>query len=442
MTPDHDALAEARARLEEGDPAESFATMRRLLRFSAGTPTRDEFVERFSLFARLARAITGDAFGARIEAAAARPDDAQTLFNAAYAAYEEGLHDVAATMLLRADALAPGQVAIVAELSSNLERCMAYGFAARAIERSGLAARSPLCAALLGFHLLMTGDRDGARAHLPPRREGFDAATASARASLAAMIARADAIHEALPLDGDALTGLHGAINASVLLHESPLGADAGMNGRYAYATDSAGLMHEGLERLSALLAVEGIEVARVVAAPDRASRVLALAAGAMLSLPVAVWTPGERPEGLFVCWDLDKVGDAAFLGALRHHAPGQVLFAHASRWVDPFPYAPDVTTLLHQSCQHPYTGGALRVDPVSFAVVRAAPDARDEAALAAEIVAARPGDPSRRSHDAPLAVARATRALAEADQLGLRRASGARARQRVGGPVMSNRFA
>lgn len=67
----------------------------------------------------------------------------------------------------------------------------------------------------------------------------------------------------------------------------------------------------------------------------------------------------------------------------LRQHRAGEVLFAHASGWVDPFPFAPDVTTLLGHSITHPYLGGALRVDPESKQVVRAGPDTLDDAVLA-----------------------------------------------------------
>jgi hypothetical protein len=317
---------------------------------------------------------------------------------------------------------------------------MAYDVAYLALASSGLAEREPLCAYLLGFNALMCGDRDTTRATLP-RIHGDDATMTTIRDSLAGMLARADAIDPHVPLDDHELTGWHAAINGTLLLHESPHGIDAGMNGRYAYVGDSPGLMREGIERLTALLAHQSIRPSRVVSAPDRASRVLGLAVAKSLALPHTPWRDGDAGDGLVCCWDLDAVGDAKFLQAMRHHAAGKILFAHVSNWVNPFPFAPDVTTLLAQQCTNAYTGGAMRFDPQSPQVVQAEPDARDDETLANEILAAAITDASHRTMDPCLAVASACRSLAESARLGLHRTSGHRARQRAGGPVPSNWF-
>jgi hypothetical protein len=213
------------------------------------------------------------------------------------------------------------------------------------------------------------------------------------------------------------------------------------MNGRYAYVGDSPGLMREGIERLATLLEREAIRPARVVSAPDRASGVLGLAVSKSLRVAHAPWREGESGDGLFCCWDLDAVGDAKFLRAMRQHASGRILFAHVSRWVEPFPFAPDVTTILAQQCTHPYTGGAMRFDPASEKVTQAEPDARSDDELAKEIGGASITDPSHRTLDACLSVASACRTLAESARLGLHRTQGHRARQRAGGPVRSNWF-
>jgi hypothetical protein len=393
-----------------------------------------------ALFANVARAIVGDELASRLDAVAQEPDHPQRLYDAAYALYEEKLHDIAAGLLLRANDLVPGQAGILTELSANLEATLRYDLAADILARSGLLGNEPFCTYLHGFNALMSGDLATART----RMEQIDESTprfAFMAASLRGLVARADAIGGAMRLDRSELTGWHAAINGTLLLHESPFGFDEGMRGRYAYMSDSAGLMHEGVERLGALLAAAGARPSRVIAAPDRASHILALAAGRMLGLPVVGWSASDAGAGLVCCWDLDKVDDADFRTESGAHAPGRILFAHASRWIDPFPYAPDVTTVLYQQCAGAYTGGAMRVNPETRKVEIAEADPRPDAELAAEIATATPHDPSRRPLDAALSVVRATRELPHDAQIGLRRTHGRRLRQQAGGPVMSSYF-
>lgn len=134
--------------------------------------------------------------------------------------------------------------------------------------------------------------------------------------------------------------------------------------------------------------------------------------------------------------WDLDKVHDADFRHVHRGSRSRRILFVHASQWTDPFPVAPDVTTVLYQQCGSRYDGGAMRVNPKTQELERMAPDPRPEGELAAEIVAAVPEDVSRRPMDVVLQVLRATKALPADAQLGLRRIHGWRRQQWAGGPV------
>jgi len=133
-------------------------------------------------------------------------------------------------------------------------------------------------------------------------------------------------------------------------------------------------------------------------------------------------------------------VGDQAFLKAYREHRPGDILFSHVSQWVDPFPYAPDITTVLIQSVTHPYTGGALVAGP-DGATSRAAPDSRSDAELAVEISSCREQAESQTDVDLPLAIVRALASVPAEQGLGLFRTAGARTRQRAGSPVQSARF-
>lgn len=417
--------------LAAGDAREAFQTLRPVLSWP-GDPVRDEasFRTALAVFARVVAAMAGDEVGAPVSAAAAAPDDTRALYDAAYVLYEQGLQPIAATLLDRANRLAPGELAIVTELCACLEPMLAYGAAARVVDASRLAEQDPFAAYLSGFNWLMTGDVERARLRVRQLAPAVGEPIGTMREALAGMVARADAVVAAgIPLDDRALTAWQAVIDGTVLLHESPHGHDDPMHGRYAYVSDSPGLMREGIERVGRLLGDPRIE--RVVAAPDRASGIVAAAAARHLGLPWVRWDGEASPVGLVAVWSMDAVDDPVFLQALRTRVPGQVLFVHTSSWVEPFPYAPDVTTHLHQLVTNPYTGGALRV--VDGATVAAEPDPRDEEALATEIVGAPITDGSVSTMEQVLAVARAIG--------GVGRGTGHRLRQRAGSPVTSSRF-
>ncbi|MDO9017618.1 MAG: hypothetical protein Q8S73_36595 [Deltaproteobacteria bacterium] len=437
-----ETLTEARRLLDSGDAMGAFRHLRPALAYPA--PTLHEgvdFARAVGLFADVAGAIAGPELAATVAAASTRPDDVNALYDAAYALYESGLHDVAATHLDRANRLAPRQVALLSELVANLEALLRYGDAARVLDASGIVDQAPLLTYLAGYSAMMLGDLDAARRRVGQLRDA-PPDVAFMRDALHGMLLRADALTAAgVALGPRSLTAWHAVINGTVLLHESPYGYDEGMSGRYAFVSDSPGLMREGVERLCAWLTAVGRRPSRVVAAPDRSSRILALATARRLQVPVVVWSPGEASDGLVVAWDLDAVGDPGFLQALHEHAPDQVLFAHASAWVAPFAYAPDVTTLLYQTITHPYAGGALRVDPATGQVGPVAADERDIAALADEVLRDDAGEASRTPLDDALAITHALAGLPAEHRLGFRRESGARRRQRAGSPVQSSRF-
>lgn len=437
-------LAEARSKLAAGDAQAAFLALKPPLSYPAASlDDTARFQRALGAFAGVARAIAGPALGDLADAVAARPDDPQALYDLAYQLYEQGLHGIAATLLARANRLAPGEPGIVTELCACLEATMQYGLAALTVDTSGLAEHDPVCAYLSGFDWLMSGDLDIPRKRLAQLASVTTGPVPEMRDALIGMVARADAIRAAgVALDDRALTAWQAVIDGTVLLHESPHGHDEPMHGRYAFVNDAPSRMREGLERLSSVLSACERTPARVVSAPDRASRILAIAAARMLGLPLVPFRATEPTSGLVVAWSMEAVEDAAFHKACFEHAPGQILFVHASSWVEPFPYAPDVTTLLHQVVRHPYTGGAPRLDPETRQVAPAPPDPRSDEACADEILRAEPSDPSVSDLALVRAVAHALGALPEAQRGGLHRSSGRRHRQRAGSPVPSNRFA
>jgi hypothetical protein len=396
------------------------------------------FREAFTLFAEITRLFAGDELAALVSAVASQPDDVQALYDAGYQLYEQRLWPVAATLFGRANGLLPGQAAIVGELAASLEGMMAYGHAAMALDASGLPEHDAMLAYLSGYNWMMVGDLERPRQRLQQLEGVTQQPIPHVREALAGMLARADVLRGAgIALDDRALTAWQAAISGSLLTHESPYGHDGPMFGRYAYVQDSPGLMREGIERLVRLLELAQRPMSRVVAAPSLESRPLARAVALRMGLPYAEWD--GQPSGLMVAWSMDGLGDVEFLKAMREHGPDQVLFVHTSSWVEPFPYSPDVTTLLHQHVTHPYTGGALRV--VDGQTVQAEPDVRPVEELAQEILSAELGEGSKSSIEHVLAVARAVLSLPEPRRAGLGRTHGPRHHQRAGSPVPSNRF-
>ncbi len=428
-------LAEARASLAGGDATAAWRTVRGVFAHPAVLSDVD-LAASLAVFADVARRIAGDDFADKIAALAKKLDDVELLYAVGYDAYEHQIFDVAATVLLRANRLQPGSARIVSEAAGALENMLRYDEAATLLDASGLAEREPICIYLHGYCSLMTGRRDPAAAAVDRLNGVSTEPFVGMRRLLAAMVARTDAL--ASQLDDAALTAWHMALNGTLLLHESPHGYPTPMRGRCALIGDSAGLMRQGLTRLRDVV---DVVPARIVHGPDRASRILGLAAAQLFDRPAAPWCAGTSLDNaLVVVWTLDAAGDASFTSALSAHEPGQLLYAHGSDWVNPFPFAPDVTTVLYQTMMHPWTGGALIFDEKT-GTRSAEPDTRSDEVLAAAIVAGAESDDSMSKLELVRSVRDAVRGLRDEDAAGMFRTSGLRARQRAGSVVPSARF-
>jgi hypothetical protein len=159
-----------------------------------------------------------------------------------------------------------------------------------------------------------------------------------------------------------------------------------------------------------------------------------------MLGVPRVAWDQrGSKLPCLVAAYDLDALDDVELAKALRDHAPGQLLWAHASCWTNPFPFSPDLTTFLYQTNAAPWAEGRLQLDnaPAGQAL------RRDEAPSRS-----RPADRGRPAPSDSLADAgaleallRAAAALAGPHAAGFARSSGQRLRQRAGSPVPSAFF-
>jgi hypothetical protein len=88
---------------------------------------------------------------------------------------------------------------------------------------------------------------------------------------------------------------------------------------------------------------------------PDRASRIIGTAAGAVLGLPVTDFVASRPGAGaLVVAYDLGAT-DPAAATALRRRVPGQVLFERATCWTGPPGVTADVCGLLGQVVVPPW---------------------------------------------------------------------------------------
>lgn len=440
MVSEPDRVAEARLALRAGDKESAFRAITAALQHPHSLED-SRLSGAFQLYAEISKYFADPATAEKLRAAAEGFVDVGALYQAAQALFLQHQFGVAATLLHRAHRLQAGQPAIVAELVANLHALLRYREAQALLASSGLCEGDPLLSYLLGFSALMSGDLAAARAAMPALA-ALSGPSAAAREALAGMLARADALlAERVDLGDHALTAWHAVIQGTVLTHESPHGYGTPMRGRYAFVQDSPDLMRQGIERLRRLLERAELRPTRVVAAPDRASLILALAASQALELPVVPWAPGQEQSGLVTAWSLSAITELSFLEALAEHHPEQILFSHASSWTDPFSFAPEVTTLLYQEITNPFVGGALSVDPETKQIQVAPPRTEDDGALAEEILAAPIRDPSVTTLAHVYSVLDPLLKLPPEQRVGLGRRGGRRFLAHRGSPVESNRF-
>ena len=251
--------------------------------------------------------------------------------------------------------------------------------------------------------------------------------------TIAAIVARADRVAGACPLDARDLRGWHYVLTGGLLLHQSPYGFDQPMHGRYAWIADSLARIATGLDRLTRLVCDRGVPC--VYAPPGRGHEILARAAAAKLELPLAPWPAvGVPAPGLVVMYDLADLS-ATDVQRLVQRRPDQIVFAHASPWTHDSPVAPDVTTLLYQTLVPPW-GASTVIDPETRQVSTSAADERPVELVAADLLSSTGLDDEELSADEPERWASLV-ARAWPPPPG-----GPRSRLWAGGPVPSNRFA
>ena len=227
-------------------------------------------------------------------------------------------------------------------------------------------------------------------------------------------------------------------MTGSVLLHLSPYGLEEPMFGRYAFVQDQVALMHEAIIKVKTILESLGRPPERIFFTPGRESQALALATARILQVDAQPWPAGgTNLAGLIVADDLAAV-PVEVLKTLRDHRAGQVLWSHATSWIDEGPFAADLVTFLYQTRIGPWTEGRLHSDPATRETTRlpAAPGTPHE--LADQILAA----PPESAPDEPLlTLAQKAARITNPTAGGTWRTTGTRRRQRTDSPVQSARF-
>ncbi|MBP1818277.1 hypothetical protein [Mycobacterium sp. OAE908] len=365
-------------------------------------------------------------------AALAHEQGPQQLYRFGYTCIERGIPFLAIPPLRRALEIMPGEPLLLMELVSALERENRHAEAVTVLAPHVDSLDPWPARYLLAYNALLAGDLGQAEAEAQ-RLPVPDGDWMPARDRLARMIARAHAARAVTPLDGRDLRGWHFALNGGLLITISPYGFNDGMNGRFAYFSDTFAMCRLSLDRLGLILTAAGRRPASVGLLPDRSSQILGLAAAGLFGLPAEPFVPG-RPDALVVAYDLNETDT----GGLRERADGQVLFEHASCWTDPPAVGGDVTGFLHQIATSPW-GERLSASPAGEPQTLP-PDERGIEELAAEIVRAAPESLDRAEDGVPGDPDEALVGLAQAVRSHW--LTGPRDAARSPGPVPSSRFA
>lgn len=434
------------------EPRKAFGIFRWVLRHPGAPELKDRarWTEAWEVFARIAAANSDEQLAALVRKTAVDPDDVQALYDLGYQLIERSLHDLAATVLVRAHARVPDHVGLLQELVSALEGMEAHAEAVRLLEAAPeLVEEHAMLRYLLAFNALMTGDLETPR-RLLPRLEVLCRPSPGAPAEEAEFLevivtrireflARADALRGVTPLDSRDLRGWHFVVTGGVLLHLSPYGFDEGMNGRYAYLQDSERGCLEAIRRVEAVLAHAGRSPSRVLILPDRNSAILGHATARLLGVPaVPLPEDGDAP-GLVVAYDLHQL-EPELLARLRPHRPGQVLWSHALLWTEPSPFVPDLNTFLYQVNMSPW-GQRLRVSPDTGKAEQVPPEEGSVESLAERLASAKLEADALEDLPGLLKLVEAMAPLRGSAAGGLFREDGPRRRHFTDSPVKSSRF-
>lgn len=423
--------------IADGRDQEGLSALIEALRWPAKDVSDDDLSDALKLLGTVAGHLGADDLAARAKNASVfrAPGALQALALELYRARSPSL---AATILDRARAAAPNDERILLDLAQALEADFQSAAAIEVLDSAPDAVKKTFMVRWLrAYHGLISGDVELPRRELRELSALPDTRPELVR-TLESMVLRAGALAKVTPLDVADLRGWQAVMDGSLLLHVSPHGPDV-MRGRYGFLQDSEALCAEGIARLLAVLEGVGERPQRVVLLPERSSEILGRAIAERLGVAAEEWSDGDTRPGLFPAYDLDQLPpNVSHL--LAEHRPGQILFAHATCWTDPFPFAADLTTFQHQHVRAPWDA-QLELDAESREVIESEPSDEPVPELAKKILAEQVTLESLGDVAQVVSLALALRSLGKEDTAGLFRDSGRRRRQRYGSPVKSARF-
>ena len=429
--------------LKNSDVDAAYKVIRNILDYPGPKDNEIIWKDAFKLFEKIVLEISGRELRDLVRLIVENPNDVKNLYDLAYKLYEQGAHGIAATLLNRANYVEPENFDIVTELAVNLEVLMFNDEACKVLsEATTLLNNNDFCRYLVAFNSLMTGNLDEPYQMLPSIEYSDDNEVKAMGLRLKGMLNRAAILKKNRPLDNMDLRGWHMVLNGSFLLHISPFGLEEGMNGRYAYISDSFTLCQQGINRVKEVLKKASIVVPEIFALPDRSSQILATATSLIFECPLEDWKEENMTKpGLIVAYDLDSIDSADILKQIAEHRSGQILWAHASCWTNPFPFSPDITTYLYQHSASPWSGGRMVFDKKSKNVKYDTPDDSSEKEIAEKIIHAEKEDDYLDDLDDLLSIIKTLKELKGEDKPGIFKTTGKRIHQRIGSPVPSNRF-
>lgn len=428
--------------LEKKNLQDAYSNIREILEYPGYFYLEDIWDDVILLFDRLISEMIGDEWGDLVKSVIDSPNDVDALYDLAYNLYEEGAHSIAATFLMRANKIKPLDEKIISELVINLEFMMLNEEVCSILSNAKeLLNSSELCRYLLGFNRMMTGNIEEAKKILSTILDSNDEDIQNMAHSLEGMINRALIVKKNRVLNNNDLRGWHMVLNGSILLHLSPYGLDDGMNGRYAYISDSYSLCRHGIEKLKVVLEAIKINPPCILSLPDRSSRILAIATAQILEKPLKNWDEIDlNTKGLIIAYDLNEINSNELIIEIADHRPGQILWAHASCWTYPFPFTPDITTFLYQQNTSPW-GAQMVYNKDTKRVQISEIDKSEIEDLAFQIINAEKNENYLDDVDDIIALIPPLKLLDEKSKPGIFRTSGRRLHERIGSPVMGNRF-
>ncbi len=383
-------LTEANEHFNNGNYGEAWSRLNMLIRFPSSEQwvTDDNWTGIFLLFNQLVGVQPGfEKLQTAASAAAFGMTDINILYSFGYELIEVQMNEAAATVLSRANRLAPNTPGIISELATALESSGMCAQAAELLEGARANGISDFFLTyLLGFTSFMSGNVERTRALSRELGEATDENSVVMTARINGLLKRHDSVAQASPMDSEDLRGWHYAACGSLLTHYSPHGPEV-MRGRYAMLQDHDSLVHEGVVRLKTVLDAWQYQATEVRFLKDRSSEVFATTVASHLRLPLAPIDPNTSGPGtIIVVYDFFDA-DAMIMPALQQRH-GDVLFAHAMCWTEDYPLVADVCTIQYQTNLAPWAAGRMNFDPDTKEMTRSEEDPSSPTELASRILA------------------------------------------------------